>query len=391
MRKSLGSRALPLLLLAAVAVALLWFGWARGPDTTSAIDGAALRFPSSDCSGSTATVTFAWTPVAGATAQYLDLTLFDNGFADGTFVGAGPLAGTANSLAWGGITKGLPHIWRVNALTPAGWVTSATGAFVPCGGPALLWGPLTCTSANDATLNFRWAALSPPGSMQYLDLGFDPSFAPGSYVGVGPLPSDLGAYEWRGIQANAWTYFRLNTLTADGQWHSSQTGAFYGECAPSVNPDLYGSSDRLVIPRVGINAPVNVRDVGPDGAMGNPAGPTDVVRYNFPLAPGLGGYPGNGGNTSLAGHVDYRGYGPAVFWNLRNVAEGDIIEYWRGDGGLVRYQVQWISDLSPDGDWAQYVAATNPESITLITCNGEFDAATRSYNARRVVRGVRVP
>lgn len=367
----------------AAAIALVALN-VRGPAQPAAAAGATLSFPDATCSGSTASVTFLWTPVTGASVQYLDISTQDNGWAAGTFIGT-QISGSQGALVWNGITAGLPHVWRVNALTAAGWVVSDTGAFVPCGGPALLWGPLDCVDYNTAKVNFHWAPPTPKAQVVYMDLGFDPNFAPGTFAGAGPLPSDLLYYNWQGIQANVWTYFRVNALGADNVWRSSIVGSFFAQCAPAVRTDLYGSADRLVAQRLGINAPVNVRDVGYDGVMGDPSGPEDVVRYNFQIWPGYGGYPGVGGTTIMAGHVDYRNYGLAVFAPLRNVQMGDIFEYYHADGSVVRYQVDWFADLPPDYDWNSLSVSTSPETLVLITCNGTFNAATHEYDQRRAV------
>jgi LPXTG-site transpeptidase (sortase) family protein len=154
---------------------------------------------------------------------------------------------------------------------------------------------------------------------------------------------------------------------------------------------LRGSPDRLVIPRLGINAPVNYRGVGADGLMGDPYGPQDVVWYDFSNYPSLGGYPGAGGNPVIAGHVDYYTYGLAVFAPLRNIAVGDIIEYHRWDGRVVRYSVVWATDVPSEEAFNQYVAAGPEETITLVTCNGTFNQATRNYDHRRIVRGALLP
>ena len=57
----------------------------------------------------------------------------------------------------------------------------------------------------------------------------------------------------------------LLALTATG---SGKTGVAYAD----VDTSLRGSYDQLVIGALGINAPVNVRNVGDDGQMGEPAG-----------------------------------------------------------------------------------------------------------------------
>ena len=363
------------------------------PQSAQAATGATLSFPSSACSQSvSANVTFNWTPISGATQQWLDTSVIDNNFAPDTFTGTGPLSPSTASLKLPGIQPGAPNFWRVNALTAAGWVVSTTGAFVPCGGPILLNSSPTCNGGNAANLDFHWAPMSSPGIAQWLDLGADPGFAPDTFVGAGPLAASDQSYHWVNILANTRFVFRINTLTETG-WQSSAVGEFTANCAPAgpaVTTELYGSGDRLVIPRLGVDAPVNVRDVQADGAMGNPAGPIDVVRYNFALFPGLGGYPGGGGNTTIAGHVDYYSYGLAVFAPLRYVQEGDIIEYYRWDGVKVTYRVEWYADLPPDYPWGQIVASTNPEALTLITCNGDFNYYAREYSHRRVVRAVRI-
>jgi LPXTG-site transpeptidase (sortase) family protein len=162
------------------------------------------------------------------------------------------------------------------------------------------------------------------------------------------------------------------------------------DTAISGGYDLIGSPDRLVIPRLGINAPVNYRGIGADGFMGDPAGPLDVVWYDFSPYQGLGGYPGEGGNSVIAGHVDYRTHGLAVFAPLRNIAEGDIIEYHRWDGVTLSYIVLWAADIPSGEGFNQYVAAGEQETMTLITCNGTFDQARREYDHRRVVRAARI-
>jgi hypothetical protein len=80
------------------------------------------------CSGNAANVTFNWQANA-AGSQFLDLTVHNNGFAPGTFVGAGPVASGGSSFTWYGIAKGVTHYWRVNTLTPTGWVGSNTASF----------------------------------------------------------------------------------------------------------------------------------------------------------------------------------------------------------------------------------------------------------------------
>jgi uncharacterized protein YkwD len=75
-------------------------------------------------------VSFSWN--AGGGTQWLDLSLANNGFAEGTYLTAGPIASGQGWLAWEGILAGQTHYWRVTTLGAGGWSVSTTGSFTPC-------------------------------------------------------------------------------------------------------------------------------------------------------------------------------------------------------------------------------------------------------------------
>lgn len=146
---------------------------------------------------------------------------------------------------------------------------------------------------------------------------------------------------------------------------------------------------RLMIPKIGVDAPFTVKEVGTDGQMPNPNGPEDVAWYDFSQWPGLGGLPGKGGNTVLAGHVDYINYGPAVFWRLHELEVGDTVEIRLGDGTTATYKIEFNKTIeAAAADWTPIVEATADESVTLITCGGEFSAG--HYANRQIIWGRRV-
>jgi LPXTG-site transpeptidase (sortase) family protein len=142
---------------------------------------------------------------------------------------------------------------------------------------------------------------------------------------------------------------------------------------------------RLQIPEIGVNAPIVVLGVDGQGVMQDPKGPEEVAWYNFSA------HPGWDGNAVFAGHVDYRNYGPAVFWNLRKLEVGDEIRVVLEDGTSYSYQVisavQYTADQAPVQD---IVGPTERQSVTLITCGGTFNSRTREYDQRLVVRAERV-
>lgn len=83
------------------------------------------------CTGQTdhsVQVTFVWQP-SKAGPQWLDLSIFGNGFAPATFVTAPPLSTATWGFVWDGLLEGTTHFVRVNTLTRAGWMASETLPF----------------------------------------------------------------------------------------------------------------------------------------------------------------------------------------------------------------------------------------------------------------------
>ena len=141
----------------------------------------------------------------------------------------------------------------------------------------------------------------------------------------------------------------------------------------------------LQVDSVGIDAPIELGAIV-DGVMLDPSGPW-VVSWYEPL-----GKIGEGGNVVMAGHVDYYTVGPAVFWDVRGLLPGDIIRVVGEDGANYEYAVEWtqqynvVTDLTPQVIQTEIVGDTGQESLTLITCGGDFDPTTATYNQRWVLR-----
>ena len=372
-----------------VAVAAIGGLRAITPHSASAA-GALLSFPSSDCGGGRTQVTFSWHPVAGASEQWLDISLEDNRFVHGTYKPIKLTLGV-DTLTTSALNSDSPHYWRINSLTPDGWVESTLGQFAPCGGPQLLWGPtIFCRSSTLATVNFNWAPPAEELGYQYIEISSDVDFS-GSVSSVGPLAASAHEYRRGGFKIDERTYFRVVWEGFDGTRVATQTASFVPDCTvQAVNSALYASADRLVSTDLGIDAPVNVRDVGFDGFLGKPQGAFDVVRYNFVGLPNLRGAPGDGGVTIISGHVDFYSVGAAIFAPLRSAQPGQTIEYHRADGVVVKYVVDWIKDVSFDQTLNAYLINRGPDELILITCNGRFDQSVGRYDLRRLVHAVRV-
>ena len=140
---------------------------------------------------------------------------------------------------------------------------------------------------------------------------------------------------------------------------------------------------RLRIPELGIDAAVLDVRVLADGALDLPA---DVVRVGWY---GGGPAPGQSGSAVLAAHVDYQG-APGVFLQLGTLKAGTQILIERSDASVVVFRSSGParsyrkSSLPID----QLFRRGQAPELTLITCGGAFDPATRSYQDNVVVSAV---
>ncbi len=144
---------------------------------------------------------------------------------------------------------------------------------------------------------------------------------------------------------------------------------------------------QLVIPKYDVAAPVQVKGVDGNNVMQSPDGPTNVAWYDFSAKPGFGG------NAVFSGHVDYINYGPAVFWNIKNLVPGDMIEVHLNDGTIYKYKVSAINAVSADPteeELRDIVGPSQTDIVTLITCGGTFSYETHQYDQRTIVRAQRV-
>ncbi len=140
----------------------------------------------------------------------------------------------------------------------------------------------------------------------------------------------------------------------------------------------------LAIETAGIDAGIEALRVI-DGAMQDPSGPWVVAWYENLGALGVIG------NVVMAGHIDYWNVGPAVFYTLDELAEGDEVDVTGADGEVYTYRVDWVRQYDADNaPLEEIVGRTTDDNLTLITCGGTFDYATGEYLQRTVVRANRV-
>jgi LPXTG-site transpeptidase (sortase) family protein len=153
--------------------------------------------------------------------------------------------------------------------------------------------------------------------------------------------------------------------------------------APAPTPPATGI--RLVIPTLGVDAPIVTAGRDAKGDMAAPTGPHEVNWYDFTAKPG------EPGNAVMAGHLNWRDGTIAVFAKLATVAPGDPVQVVEDNGQTLRYRVVSVEDVDAfTTDVATVLNWTAPESLTLITCSGQFVWTAASYSERTIVRAERI-
>jgi len=141
---------------------------------------------------------------------------------------------------------------------------------------------------------------------------------------------------------------------------------------------------RLVIPKIAVDAKIENKGIDKHNQMEVPDSPADVAWYTFTSLPG------GGSNAVFAGHLDWT-TGPAVFQNLKNLKPGDEVQVKDPNGATVTYRVTETHDYAnATAPVAQIIGRTPKDTVTLITCSGNFSRSSQSYSNRLIVKGERI-
>ncbi len=139
------------------------------------------------------------------------------------------------------------------------------------------------------------------------------------------------------------------------------------------------------IPALGVAGPLE--DLLADPETRELSAPNDPSSAGWYAA---GVVPGDQGPAVIGGHVDSR-RGPGVFFRLRTLRPGDLVDVTRSDGRTVRFSVIAVAFYPKDAfpTQAVYGPTSGPE-LRLVTCGGVFDRSVRSYEDNVVVDAVLV-
>lgn len=148
---------------------------------------------------------------------------------------------------------------------------------------------------------------------------------------------------------------------------------------PQPSPQFVPEPTGLVIPRIGVRAPLIHLGVTASGALQVP-GSTAVAGWYTASA-----RPGATGSAVIAGHIDSV-TGPGVFFRLRLLRPGNRVYVRRANGSVAVFEVTAVHSYLKTRFPTDAVYGPVPDAqLRLITCGGTFDYATGHYLSNVIV------
>lgn len=137
---------------------------------------------------------------------------------------------------------------------------------------------------------------------------------------------------------------------------------------------------RLEIPKIKVDAALDYVGITSHGEMGVPASPAKAAWYD------QGPRPGQTGSAVIDGHFGYRNHIPAVFDNLSSLQKGDKLYVKDIKGLTTTFVVSSLRTYDPRADAATVFRSSDTKAhLNLITCEGTWNQAQKSYSNRLVV------
>jgi sortase (surface protein transpeptidase) len=176
--------------------------------------------------------------------------------------------------------------------------------------------------------------------------------------------------------------------------HVTRPAAAFNQPAATVAPQTVATPGieqsgtravwRLVIEKIGVDAPIERVGLDPTHAIASPSSLADVGWFEH------GPSPGQPGDAIIDGHYGLPSIA-AVFRNLRALAPGDVLLVVWPDGRQVRFRVTSSVVIARNAPAPPGLfGAGGAPRLSLITCAGAWDQANFTYTQRLIVTAVRV-
>lgn len=145
-----------------------------------------------------------------------------------------------------------------------------------------------------------------------------------------------------------------------------------------VEKEKQGMPKRLIIPKIGVDTAIQYVGVEDSGEMETPTNTVDVGWFS------LGPRPGEKGSAVIAGHFNGKDGSAAVFNDLDKLREGDKIYVQDDEGEYIVFVVK-ESHMYDPGFAEEVFSSVSGSSLNLITCDGVWNDAKKSFSKRLVV------
>jgi len=145
-------------------------------------------------------------------------------------------------------------------------------------------------------------------------------------------------------------------------------------------PDC-GLPMRLRISAINVDAQIEYVGLTSDGTMDVPKNPANVAWLM------TGEKPGENGSAVIAGHYGaWKNGEGSVFDNLYKLNKGDQLFVEDDQGAIISFVVSEKREYDPTANVADVFASDDGKShLNLITCDGTWNNAAKSYSKRLVV------
>ncbi|MDR3547729.1 MAG: class F sortase [Candidatus Pacebacteria bacterium] len=141
-----------------------------------------------------------------------------------------------------------------------------------------------------------------------------------------------------------------------------------------------GLPTRLKIPKIGVDANLVYVGLTPQGDVGAPEGPSDAAWLD------LSKRPGEAGTSIIDGHFGWKDGISAVFNNLSELRVGDKLYVEDENGTTTTFVVRALQTYGEHQNPSNLFASNDGMAhLNLITCEGIWNAAQKSYSERLVV------
>lgn len=137
---------------------------------------------------------------------------------------------------------------------------------------------------------------------------------------------------------------------------------------------------RIKIPKISVDAALDYVVLTPKGELGAPKKPSNAGWF------ARGPRPGETGSSVIDGHFGWVDNTPAVFDDLHKLTTGDKLYIEDERGATIAFVVRELRTYDQNEDASSVFYSNDGRAhLNLITCEGAWNEALRSYSNRLVV------